>query len=218
MFYKHSPLFQQMAKPLCCRSSHRPPSFQYYRVYTMGIGGQRGRGRLKSRWIVGVQEEAGNPAETGWRLPRIEVAGNVCLRRPRPNQDCRSDDGDVVGTATPRLWLGDAVYNNHRKWQHSRESRRANTAPLTVWQLSNPTEHFRMFLEHNVLFYMFIESQYKHSFFIFTIKHIWCASFLLQCSNTFNALGTTVITFKYKACHSKHRSIAFTQQYIIHQN
>jgi len=69
----------------------------------MGIGGQRGRGRLKSRWIVGVQEEAGNPAETGWRLPRIEVAGNVCLRRPRPNQDCRSDDGDVVGTATPRL-------------------------------------------------------------------------------------------------------------------
>lgn len=97
-------LFQRMAKPLCCRSFQRPPSFQYYCVYAMGIGGQRGRGRPKSRRIDGVEEEAGNIVETGWQLPRIEVDGNVCLRRPRPNQDCRSDDGDAVGmaTATPR--------------------------------------------------------------------------------------------------------------------
>jgi len=82
-----------------------PPSFQYYCVYSIGIGGQRGRGRPKSRWIDGVEEEAGNLVEIGWQLPRIEDAGNVCLWRPRPNQDCRSDDGDAVGmaTATARL-------------------------------------------------------------------------------------------------------------------
>ena len=57
---------------------------------------------------------------------------------------------------------------------------------------------------------MFIELQYKHSIFIITIKHIWCASFLLQCSNTFKALGTGVITFKYKASHNKHISTVCT--------
>ena len=98
-------LFQQLAKPPCSMSYHRSPSFQYYRVHTVGIGGQRGCGRLKSRQIDGVEEEAGNPVEIGWRLPRIEVAGNVCLRSPGPNQDYRANDGDAVGmaTATPRL-------------------------------------------------------------------------------------------------------------------
>ena len=61
----------------------------------MGIGGQEGCGRLKSRWIDGVEEEAGNTVETGWQLSRIDVAGNVCLRRSRPNQDCRADDDDL---------------------------------------------------------------------------------------------------------------------------
>jgi hypothetical protein len=32
--------------------------------------------------------------EIGWRMPRIEVAGDMCLRRPRPTQGCRADDDD----------------------------------------------------------------------------------------------------------------------------
>jgi len=35
-------------------------------------------------------------------MPRIEVAGDICLKRPRPTQGCRSDDdaddndGDLI--------------------------------------------------------------------------------------------------------------------------
>jgi hypothetical protein len=32
--------------------------------------------------------------ETGWRLPRIEVAGDICLMRPRPTQGYRANDDD----------------------------------------------------------------------------------------------------------------------------
>ena len=28
-------------------------------------------------------------------MPRIEVAGDICLRRPRITQGCRAGDGDV---------------------------------------------------------------------------------------------------------------------------
>jgi hypothetical protein len=27
-------------------------------------------------------------------MPRIEVAGDICFRRPRPTQSCRADDDD----------------------------------------------------------------------------------------------------------------------------
>jgi hypothetical protein len=30
----------------------------------------------------------------GWGVPRIEVAGDICLRKPRPTQGCRADDDD----------------------------------------------------------------------------------------------------------------------------
>ena len=30
----------------------------------------------------------------GGRMSRIEVAGDICLRKPRPTQSCRADDGD----------------------------------------------------------------------------------------------------------------------------
>jgi hypothetical protein len=30
--------------------------------------------------------------ETGWRLPRIAVAGDICFKRPKPTQSCRADD------------------------------------------------------------------------------------------------------------------------------
>jgi hypothetical protein len=32
--------------------------------------------------------------ENGWRLPRIEVTGDIGLRRPRPAQGCKADDDD----------------------------------------------------------------------------------------------------------------------------
>jgi hypothetical protein len=32
--------------------------------------------------------------EIGWRMPRIEVAGDIHLRRPRATQGCRADDDD----------------------------------------------------------------------------------------------------------------------------
>ena len=59
-------------------------------------GGQRGRGRPKSRWIDGVEKTQGKwVVEIGWRLPRTEVAGDICLRRPGPTKDCRADDDDA---------------------------------------------------------------------------------------------------------------------------
>jgi len=37
---------------------------------------------MQRNWVV----------ETGWRIPRIEVGGHICLRRPRLTQGCRADD------------------------------------------------------------------------------------------------------------------------------
>jgi len=86
VFYKHSPLFLISSSKWLNHCVVGLPidllPFQYYCVYAMGIGGQRGRGRPKSRWIDVVEEEAGNLEEIGWQLPRIEVAGNVCKAQP----------------------------------------------------------------------------------------------------------------------------------------
>jgi hypothetical protein len=43
-----------------------------------GLTGWR---KTQRNWIV----------EMGTRMPRIEVAGDICLRRPRPTQGCRAD-------------------------------------------------------------------------------------------------------------------------------
>jgi hypothetical protein len=37
-------------------------------------------------------------AEIGGQMPRIEVAGNICLKRPRPTQGCGADDDDDMMT------------------------------------------------------------------------------------------------------------------------
>jgi hypothetical protein len=43
--------------------------------------------------IDGVKDDKGNWfVEIGGRMPRMEVAGDICLRRPRPTQGCRADD------------------------------------------------------------------------------------------------------------------------------
>jgi len=46
-----------------------------------GLTGYR---KTQENWVV----------EIGGRMPRIEVAGDICLRRPRPAQACRADDDD----------------------------------------------------------------------------------------------------------------------------
>jgi hypothetical protein len=56
-------------------------------------GGQRGCGRPKSRWIDEVEKDARKVGCRNWRaMSRIEVAGDICLRRPRPTQSCTTDD------------------------------------------------------------------------------------------------------------------------------
>jgi hypothetical protein len=59
-------------------------------------GVQRGRGPPKPRWIDGVKEDARKLGCRNWRagVPRIEVAGDICLRRPRLTQECRADGDD----------------------------------------------------------------------------------------------------------------------------
>jgi hypothetical protein len=39
---------------------------------------------MQGNWVV----------EIGGRMPNIEVAGEICFRRPRPTQGCRADDDD----------------------------------------------------------------------------------------------------------------------------
>jgi len=39
---------------------------------------------MQGKWLV----------EVGGRMPRIEVAGDKSLSRPRPTQGCRADDDD----------------------------------------------------------------------------------------------------------------------------
>jgi hypothetical protein len=40
--------------------------------------------KTQGNWVV----------EIGGRISRIEVAGDICLRRPRATQGCRADDDD----------------------------------------------------------------------------------------------------------------------------
>jgi hypothetical protein len=46
-----------------------------------GFSGWR---KTQGNWVV----------EIGGRMPRIEVAGDICFRRPKPAQGCRVDDDD----------------------------------------------------------------------------------------------------------------------------
>jgi len=56
-------------------------------------GGQRGSGRMISRWIVEVEEDTKHGVvEIGGY--RMEVAGDICLKRPRPTQGRRADEDD----------------------------------------------------------------------------------------------------------------------------
>jgi len=50
--------------------------------------------------------------EIGGRIPRIEVAGDICLRRPRPIQGCTADDDDdeLFGSSWPFGWTLCATY------------------------------------------------------------------------------------------------------------
>jgi len=46
--------------------------------------------------LTGYRKTQGNwVGETGGRMSRIEVAGDICLRRPKPAQGCTADDNDL---------------------------------------------------------------------------------------------------------------------------
>jgi hypothetical protein len=54
--------------------------------------------------LTGWRKTQGNwVVEIGGRMPRIEDAGDICLRRPRPTQDCRADNDDNILFKVPRL-------------------------------------------------------------------------------------------------------------------
>jgi hypothetical protein len=45
--------------------------------------------------LMGSRKTQGNwVVETDGRMPRIEVPGDICLRRPKPFQGCRADVDD----------------------------------------------------------------------------------------------------------------------------
>jgi hypothetical protein len=53
----------------------------------------QGRGR-QGNWIL----------EIGWQMPRIGVAGDICLRKPSPTQDFRADDDGTDPLVLPGSW------------------------------------------------------------------------------------------------------------------
>ena len=58
-------------------------------------GGQRGRGRPKSRWFEGIGEGSSKPGCRNWRAAAQDRGRwRHCLRRPRSTQGCTADRGD----------------------------------------------------------------------------------------------------------------------------
>jgi hypothetical protein len=56
--------------------------------------------------LVGERKKEGNRVvETGWRIPMIEVGGDICLKRPRPTQGCRTDDDNDHFEVRKANWL-----------------------------------------------------------------------------------------------------------------
>jgi len=46
---------------------------------------------------MGWRKTQGNWAvEIGRQMPRVDDAGDICLRRPRPTQGCRANDDDSL--------------------------------------------------------------------------------------------------------------------------
>jgi hypothetical protein len=59
--------------------------------------------------LTGWRKTQGNcVVETGGRMSRIEVTGDLCFRRPGPSQGCKADDDDDEKSLkiTPRLDTG----------------------------------------------------------------------------------------------------------------
>jgi hypothetical protein len=46
--------------------------------------GWTGWRKTQGNWVV----------EVGWWIPRVKVAGDICLRRPSLNQGCRAEEDD----------------------------------------------------------------------------------------------------------------------------
>jgi len=66
--------------------------------------GSTGWRKTQRNWVV----------EIGGRMPRIEVVGDTCLRRPGPTRGCRADDDDDDDECTYSIcvkkWRSEFVY------------------------------------------------------------------------------------------------------------
>ena len=77
----------------------KPQGNGAYRTPQQRHGGlRRTRNKLELKdqdGLTGYRKTQGNcVVEIGYRMSRIEVAGDICLRRPRSTQGCRADDDD----------------------------------------------------------------------------------------------------------------------------
>jgi len=61
--------------------------------------GLRGWRKTQGNWVV----------EIGGQMPRIEDAGDICLKRPRPTQGCRADDDDDDDESLNNLLISDPI-------------------------------------------------------------------------------------------------------------
>ena len=76
-------------------------------------GGQWGCGWPKSRWLDGVEEDARKLVCRNWLASAQDRGrGNICFRRPRPTQGCKTNDRFVSltcfkfpGSVMPRTLL-----------------------------------------------------------------------------------------------------------------
>jgi hypothetical protein len=82
-----------MCKLSLCKTRIQTNYLERYCGQTLGVNedvadrnqdGLTGWRKTQENWVV----------EIGGRMPRIEIAGNICLRRPRPILGCTADDDD----------------------------------------------------------------------------------------------------------------------------
>jgi hypothetical protein len=57
--------------------------------------------KTPGNWVVGIV----------WRLHRVEVDGDICLKRPRPTEGCRADDDDDDERLSYLTESSENVYN-----------------------------------------------------------------------------------------------------------
>ena len=102
--------------------------------------GQLWSGRPKSRWIDGVEKDTRKLGCINWRvMPRIEVAGDICLRRLRPTQGCRVDVDDSCAERVMfnnRWGPGNTRVGQWHKFRHESASHNRKLFGLSTYSLT----------------------------------------------------------------------------------